>query len=57
MKYAKAVVAAASSFLAVVTAVVADNVVGADEVGSLVSALLVAVAGVVAVVKVPNADV
>jgi len=56
MRYAKAVVAAISSVLTVATAVLADNLVNADELGQLLSALVVAGAGVVAVYRTPNAE-
>lgn len=56
MKYAKAVVAAVSSVASALTAALADNVLGTDEWGSIASTVVVAVLGVYAVWRVPNAE-
>lgn len=52
--YAKAVVAAVGGLATALTPVVADEAIGLDEVGTVASALAVAVATVAAVWRVPN---
>lgn len=52
--YAKAVVAAVGGLATALTPVVADETIGLEEVGTVTSAIAVAVATVVAVWRVPN---
>lgn len=55
-KVAKAVVAAVGGLATALSPVVADEVVGLDEVGTITSALAVAVATVYGVWRTPNRD-
>lgn len=56
MKVAKSIVAAIGSVLAVLAAAFADNVIDVDEMAAVASALVIAVATVYAVYKVPNKE-
>ncbi|NIJ10635.1 hypothetical protein FHU38_000979 [Saccharomonospora amisosensis] len=53
-RIAKAVVAAVGGLATALTPVVADEVIGLDELGTVVSAIVVAVGTVAAVWRVPN---
>lgn len=55
-RVAKAIVAAVGTVVTALTPVVADEVIGLDELGTVVSALVAAAATVYGVWRVPNRD-